>query len=265
VTRPTRRERLGPLPRPVVGWLGVLAVAVAWQLLAMALDTAIFPTFLTTMGAVGRVLSGPTLVQDVLPSVGRALAGFAISGVLGVALGLLLGYRRRLGDYCAALVDFLRSLPTPLFVPLAIVLLGLGARMVVAIVVSAAVWPVLLNAFDAARRIEPAQLDTARALGLRGAALFRHVLFPAALPAIFAGLRLALSTSLAVLIIAEILGADSGLGYFIQNAQQTFLVPETYAGVVILAALGWLFDTVFLAAEHRWLRWERALTGGEHV
>ena len=248
--------------RPALGWAGVLVVALAWQLLALVWDTAIFPTFLTTLKAVGTVVTGPSLRQDVLPSVGRALAGFAISGVIGVVLGLTLGYHRRVGDYCATVVDFARSLPTPLFVPLAIVLLGLGSRMVVAIVVSAALWPVLLNAFDAARRIEPLHVDTARALGLRGVSLFRRVLFPATLPSILAGLRLALSTSLAVLIIAEILGASSGLGYFIQNAQQTFQVPLTYAGVVILAALGWAFDTLFLTVEHRWLRWERALTGG---
>jgi ABC-type nitrate/sulfonate/bicarbonate transport system permease component len=258
--RPVIRRRF---VRPVLGWAGVLVVALGWQLLALALHTTIFPTFLTTMRSVGTVLSGPALHQDVLPSIGRALTGFAISGAIGVVVGLSLGYNRGLGDYCATVVDFARSLPTPLFVPLAIVLLGLGSKMVVAIVVSAAVWPVLLNSFDAARRLEPLQLDTARALGLHGTALFRRVLFPATLPSILAGLRLALSTSLAVLIIAEILGASSGLGYFIQNAQQTFQVPLTYAGVVILAALGWIFDTLFLAVEHRWLRWERAYTGGD--
>jgi ABC-type nitrate/sulfonate/bicarbonate transport system permease component len=159
-------------------------------------------------------------------------------------------------------IDFLRSVPSPLLVPLALVVMGLGARMVIAVIVSAAVWPVMLNAFDAARRIEPLYLDTARISGLRGVRLFRTVLLPATLPAIFAGLRVALSVSLAVLVVAEILGASSGIGYFIQNAQQTFAVPQTYAGVIILACLGWLFDTVFLVVERRLLRWERALSGG---
>jgi ABC-type nitrate/sulfonate/bicarbonate transport system permease component len=258
--RNTRRLR-----RIALGWGGVVVAAAGWQVLAIALHTAVFPTFLVTMGAVGQVLSGPALTEDIVPSIERALIGFAISGVLGVVLGLTLGYVRRLGDYCATVVDFLRSLPTPLFIPLAIVWFGLGGQMVVAIVVSAAVWPVLLGAFDAARRVEPLHLDVARMCGLRHVHLFRVVLLPATLPAVMAGLRLALSTSLAVLIIAEILGASSGLGYFIQDAQQTFQIPQTYAGVVVLAALGWIFDTAFLAAEHRWLRWERALSGGNHV
>lgn len=260
--RPVVRRRL---VRPVTGWLGVAVVALAWQLLASLLNTPVFPSFTTTMRVVGDTLTGPALRDDVLTSVERALIGFAISGVLGVVLGLVLGYNRRLGDHCAVLVDFLRSLPTPLFVPLAIVFFGLGGRMVVAIVVSAGIWPVLLNAFDAARRLDPMQIDTARSLGLRGFGLFRIVLFPSTLPSLMAGLRLALSTSLAVLIIAEILGASSGIGYFIRNAQQTFQIPQTYAGVVILAAVGWLFDTGFLLVERRWLRWERALTGGSHV
>jgi ABC-type nitrate/sulfonate/bicarbonate transport system permease component len=247
------------------GWLGVAVAAGAWQLLAMALNQTIFPTFTTAIAAVGHILTGPQLTEDIVPSVIRALIGFVISGVVGIAVGLTLGYVRRLGDYCVTVIDFLRSLPSPLFVPLAIVVLGLGGTMVVAIVVSAAVWPVLLNSFDAARRIEPLYLDTARACGLRRFSLFRIVLLPATLPMVFAGLRLALSTSLAVLVVAEMLGAHSGIGFFIQDAQQTFRVPDTYAGVIILAAIGWLFDTAFLLLERRLLRWESALAGGSHV
>jgi ABC-type nitrate/sulfonate/bicarbonate transport system permease component len=251
--------------RVTVGWLGVLVVAGLWQLLAMALHVTVFPTFATAMSAVGQVLTGPALTQDIVPSVIRALIGFLISAAAGIVIGLTLGYVRRLGDYCAAVIDFLRSVPSPLLVPLAIVLFGLGDRMVVSVVVAAAVWPVLINAFDAARRIEPLFLDSARACGLRGITLLRLVMLPATLPMVLAGLRTALSTSLAVLVVAEILGASSGIGYFIQNAEQTFQIPQTYAGIIVLAALGWLFDTAFLFAEHRLLRWENALTGGRNA
>jgi len=247
------------------GWLGVLAVASAWQVTALVLDKPALPAFSTALGAVRQVLTGPVLTTDILPSLARALAGFAISAVVGTAVGLTLGYARRLGDYCTAVIDFLRALPAPLLIPLAIVLLGLTSRMVVAVVVAAAVWPVLINAFDAARRIEPRYLDTARACGIRGLALLRIVLLPAALPMIMAGLRIALSTSLAVLVVAEMLGASSGIGYFIQSAQQTFQIPQTYAGIIVLAGAGWLLDTAFLLTEHRLLRWERARLRGRHA
>lgn len=260
--RPQNRRWRRSLGHHLLGWAGLAVALGLWQLLAVVLDKTVFPSFSQSVVAVGELLTGPVLTDDILPSVGRALAGFAISAVLGIVLGLVLGYVRRLGDYCSAVIDFLRSVPSPLLVPLALVIMGLGARMVIAVIVSAAVWPVMLNAFDAARRIEPLYLDTARISGLRGIRLFRTVLLPATLPAVFAGLRVALSVSLAVLVVAEILGASSGIGYFIQNAEQTFAVPQTYAGVIILACLGWLFDTVFLVAERRLLRWERALSGG---
>lgn len=266
IPAPARRRRTGRiLALRLAGWAGLLVVAAVWQLVALALHKPVFPTFSTAITAVGDVLGGPVLTADIVPSLIRALVGFAISGVAGIVIGLTLGYVRRLGDYAAVVIDFLRSLPAPLLVPLGIVLIGLGTPMVVAIIVAAALWPVLINAFDAVRRIEPGYLDAARACGLRGTALLRIVLLPAALPMVLAGLRIAVSTSLAVLVIAEMLGASNGIGYFIQNAQQTFLVPQTYAGIIILAALGWLFDTAFLFAEHRLLRWEHALTGGSHV
>ncbi|HEY1704455.1 MAG TPA: ABC transporter permease [Trebonia sp.] len=263
--RTRRRHEPSRAARRGAGWLGVVIVAAGWQLLAMALGKTVFPTFTTSVAAVFGVIGSDTLMKDIVPSVIRALIGFVVSGVLGIVVGLALGYVRRAGDYCSAVIDFLRSVPSPLLVPVAIVLFGLGGQMVVAVVVAAAVWPVLINAFDAARRIEPLYLDAGRACGLRGLALLRTVLLPAALPMVFAGLRTALSTSLAVLVVAEMLGASSGIGYFIENAQQTFEVPQTYAGIIVLAALGWLFDTVFLVAERRLLRWENALTGGSNV
>jgi ABC-type nitrate/sulfonate/bicarbonate transport system permease component len=247
------------------GWLGVLAVAVAWQLAALALQKPALPTFTAALAATRQIVTGPVLTTDILPSLARALSGFAISALVGTTLGLTLGYLRRLGDYSTAVIDFLRSLPAPLLIPLAIVLLGLSSRMVVAVVVAAAVWPVLINAFDAARRTEPLYLDTARACGIEGLALLRIVLLPAALPMILAGLRIALSTSLAVLVVAEMLGASSGIGYFIQSAQQTFQIPQTYAGIIVLAGIGWLLDTAFLLTEHRLLRWERVRTGDRHA
>lgn len=259
--RPAPTVRGRRARRTGLGLLGLLAVLAAWELVARALGSVVFPPFTTALAAVGGLLTGPTLTADILPSVARVAAGFAISAVLGVVLGLLLGYVRVLGDHCSGLLDLLRSLPTPLLIPAVLVLLGVGDRLVVAVVVSGAVWPVLLNAFDAARRVEPLYLDTARMCGLRGVELFRRVLLPATLPSIVAGLRVALSVSLVLVVVAETLGAYNGIGYFIKASQETFLVPQTYAGVIVLGVLGWASDTAFLAVERRVLAWERGMAG----
>lgn len=251
--------------RSGVGWLGLAVLALAWQLLSVALHQPVLPTFANSLHSAGTFVSGDGLTTDIVPSVVRTLIGFGISAVVGILVGLTLGYVRWLGDYCSLIVDFMRSVPAPLLVPIALIFFGLGTQMVVAIIFFAAVWPVLLNAFDAARRIEPLYLDTARMCQLRGPAVIFRVLLPAALPEIFAGLRVSLSVALAIMVIAEMLGASSGIGYYIQNAQQTFAITETYAGVIVLACLGWLFDTAFLVGERQLLRWERAQDGGRYV
>lgn len=260
VTERASRGRL-TLASLALPWVGIVAAAGAWQLVATVLHSPIVPSFTTAISATGRVLTGPTLTTQIVPSVERVLLGFGISAIAGIALGLLLGVSQRVAEWSADVVDFLRSLPIPLLIPVAIIIFHLGTTMVVAVIVVAAIWPVLLNTFDAVRRLDPTMIESARACGLRGVPLVREVLLPAASPQIFAGLRVALSVALAVMVIAEMLGGGSGIGYLIENAQQSFEVPASYAGVIVLAFLGWIMDTLFLAIERHVLAWQRGTVG----
>lgn len=244
-----------------LGWLGIAVVAGAWQLAAVAAHSAIFPGFAAALSAAWRIVSGPVLTSDLFPSVARTLIGFAISAVLGVGVGLLVGYYSAVRDWTTTVFDFFRSLPTPLLIPAALVVFGLGGKMVIAVIASAAVWPVLINTANATAGLEPTLKDTARILELRGPALLGRVVIPAVSPQIFAGLRVAISVSLAVMVVAEILGGGSGIGYFIANAQQSFHIADSYAGVLILCLLGWVFDTAFLALERRLLGWQAGTVG----
>lgn len=245
-----------------LGWLGLGAAALVWQVVAALTKSSLVPTFGASAADVGHLLTGPVLGQDLVPSIIRALVGFGLSAVIGIGVGLVVGYYRTAREWMAGVFDFFRSLPTPLLVPVGIVLFGLGGTMVVAIIVTAAVWPVLINTMNATAGIEPTVVDTARVLGLRGPVLLGKVLLPAVSPEIFAGLRVAISVSLAVLVVAEILGGASGIGYFIANAQQSFQITDSYAGVLVLSLLGWAADTLFLMVERRLLRWQRGIVGG---
>ncbi len=246
-----------------LGWLGLALAAAAWQLVSAVDGSSIFPSFTSAARETWKLLTSSALTQDVIPSVLRTLLGFAISAVLGIAIGVVTGYYRGLREWTAAVFDFLRSLPTPLLVPVALVIFGLGGEMVVAVIVSAAVWPVLINTANATAALDPVLTDTARILGLRGPALFWRVVLPATSPRIFAGLRVAISVSLAVMVVSEILGGGSGIGYFIASAQQSFQITASYAGVMVLCLLGWAFDTVFLIAESRLLRWQHGMVAGD--
>jgi ABC-type nitrate/sulfonate/bicarbonate transport system permease component len=260
--RPRRRALLN---RSLIWGLGLLGLAAAvgvWQLLSAALGSTLVPGFGSVASDAWNLLSGSVLSQDVIPSVLRTFAGFAISAVLGITIGLITGYYRAAREWTAGVFDFLRSLPTPLLIPVALTLFGLGGRMVIAVIVTAAVWPVLINTANATKALDPTLVDTARILGLRGRALILRVVLPAVSPQIFAGLRVAISVSLAVMVVAEILGGSSGIGYFISNAQQSFAITDSYGGVLILCLLGWALDTLFLLIERRLLRWQRGTVGG---
>ena len=256
-----RARRAGYL---ALGWLGLAAAAAAWQLVAAFLANPVLPGFLPSAADTWHLIDGPEFSQDIIPSVLRTLTGFAISAVAGIVIGMVTGYYQAAREYTSAVFGFLRSLPTPLLIPAALAVFGLGDTMVVAVIVTAAIWPVLINTANAAAGLEPTLLDTARILGLRGRALLWRVLLPAVSPQIFAGLRVAISVSLAVMVVAEILGGGSGIGYFISNAQQSFQITDSYAGVIVLCLLGWVFDTVFLKAESRLLAWQHGTVGGEH-
>jgi ABC-type nitrate/sulfonate/bicarbonate transport system permease component len=259
-----RQPRAGRVAYWGLGWLGVAAAATLWQLVSALMGNSIFPGFIASVTRSWDLLDGPVLGQDLVPSILRTLIGFALSAVIGVTLGVITGYYRAAREWTSAVFDFLRSLPTPLLIPVALVIFGLGDRMVVAVIVTAAVWPVLINTANATAGLEPTLVDTGRVLGLRGRTFLWRLVLPAVSPQIFAGLRVAISVSLAVMVVAEILGGGSGIGYFISSAQQSFHITDSYAGVVLLCLLGWVFDSMFLLAERRLLGWQRGTVGGEH-
>lgn len=261
------RTRLGPRRRRRVGmwglgWLGLGLAAAAWQVASGLAGSSILPGVGPAVTHTWQLLTGPVLGADLVPSIIRTLVGFAISAVLGITIGLVTGYWPSAREWTASVFDFLRSLPTPLLIPVALVIFGLGGEMVIAVIVTAAVWPVLINTANATRALEPTLIDTARMLGLRGPGLLGRVILPAISPQIFAGLRIALSVSLAVMVVSEILGGSSGIGYFISNAQQSFAIDDSYAGVLILCLLGWAGDTLFLVVERRLLSWQHGTVGG---
>lgn len=260
-----RRQRHPSSLRSVAWGLGILGLAAAvgvWQIVSAAAGRTLVPGFGPVASNAWSLMTGSVLGQDVIPSVLRTLTGFAISAVLGVVLGLITGYYRVAREWTAGVFDFMRSLPTPLLIPVALTIFGLGGKMVIAVIVSAAVWPVLINTANATRGLDPTLVDTARILGLRGRELMLRAVLPAVSPQIFAGLRVAISISLAVMVVAEILGGSSGIGYYISNAQQSFNITGSYGGVLILCLLGWALDTVFLLIERRLLRWQRGTVGG---
>jgi ABC-type nitrate/sulfonate/bicarbonate transport system permease component len=240
--------------RAALGLTGLLAALAAWQATSLVVHNPIYPSATSALSDIGTMFTGGNLASVVGVSLVRLGLGFGLSGLLGVGLGLLLGYSRTARDYLSSVVDFLRSIPFPLVLPLLVLLAGLGTSTVVLLVVLTALWPVLVTTADAAASVDPLVHDVVRACKLSRARAFRRVLVPAILPEILAGLRVAVGVSLAGLVIAEMIGSSNGIGYFIVNAESSYDSRATFAGVVVLGGIGWLADTAFLAVERRALR-----------
>ena len=255
--------------RPVkaIAGLWILPVAaVVWELVTRQAGNQFFPP---PSDIAKRMhtdwFSGPAshafltkqATDNIFPSLGRLLLGWALACLLGIAIGIAAGRSDRLADYLSPLIHFFRAIPPPTLVPIFIVLFKIGTQMQVATIVFGVIWPVLLNAMDGARSVDQVKLETARAFRLSRTTRVLQVILPASAPKIFAGLRLSLSTALILMVISELVGSTNGIGYLQMLAQGTTDVPGVWEGIVLLGLLGFALNGIFLLVERRALAWHR--------
>ncbi len=246
----------------VVGWVVAGLLLALWQLAAAHATLIYLPTFTASLRALWSIVTGSSLHTDVLPSIVRAIVGYAVGCAVGIAVGLPLGYFRWLEPWARPVLEFLRSLPPPAILPLALLLLGTTSTMKIAMIAFGCCWPVLLNATDGARNVDPLLIETGKIANHGTLSILDRIVLPAALPQVFAGLRTAVGIALIMMVISEMIAASAGLGYLILHAQRTFSVDEMYGGVLLLGVIGWLFTAAFSLVERRVLSWHRGATGG---
>jgi ABC-type nitrate/sulfonate/bicarbonate transport system permease component len=259
----TRRLTVGLLQR----WLPLAVLVVCWEAATRAATSAYFPPpsdILTSMrdlwltGPATSLFLNEEATGNILPSLGRLGLGLFLSAVAGIALGILLGRSDQAMAYLNPVLQFARVIPPPTLVPVFAVLFAFGTQMQVASIIFSAIWPILLNTADGVRSVDPVQSDTARVFRLSRMERLRFLIVPSALIKIFAGLRLALSLSLILMVFSELLpGTSNGLGFLLTNAQSQSDVPTIWSVIVLLGILGYLFNTILLAVERRVLATHR--------
>ncbi|WP_257015847.1 ABC transporter permease [Rhodococcus sp. ACS1] len=205
-------------------------------------------------------LTDGTLRSEIWPSVERALTGFAIALVAGITLGIVVGSFRIFQKLAEPLLLFFRNLSLLALLPVFVVFLGIGEESKVAIVVWACFWPIFINAVGAVGGVERILLNAARTLGAGRVYIFSRVVLPAAIPAIFPGIRLAAANAFTALVAAELVGGAQGLGIYINNAALRYQTPPMYAGILTLGLIGILVNGVLTGAEWRLTAWQRGLT-----
>jgi ABC-type nitrate/sulfonate/bicarbonate transport system permease component len=138
---------------------------------------------------------------------------------------------------------------------------GTESTMRIVLIAFGSLWPILLNTIEGIRTVDPVQLDTARVFGLPRPARLWRIILPAAMPKIFAGMRVSLALAVILMVVSELVASTSGIGYRIQNAQIMFLLTDMWCGIVLLALLGYTLNWLFLKLEDRALNWHRGARG----
>ena len=241
--RPDATVRVRPA-RPWLGALGALAVLALWEASARLVwrDAQVLPAPTQAIEAARRHLSAAELAGHVGWSLGRILAGFALAAVAGIALGVAAGWYRGLARLVRPFVDLLRPIPPLAWIPIAIVWFGLGEPSKVFVIFLGAFFPIFTNAWRGMVSVPPVLLAAARTMDVDGPALLFKVALPAALPDITTGLRVGFGLSFGILVAAELIAADRGMGFLVMQARQLGQL-----GVAVFAIL--LIGVVTLVAD----------------
>jgi ABC-type nitrate/sulfonate/bicarbonate transport system permease component len=269
VDKPLNKARRR-LVRTVVQ-LAVLAAALgAWQLYANGANNPYLLPPSTVFPAVYRQwFDGPAshlwlnadATANLLPSLGRMLAGLAIASVAGIALGIAIGRSALLSEFTEPAVHFVRAVPPPMLVPVFLYVLGIGTPMEIAAIVFGVLWPVLLNAIDGARHVHSGYLETARAFKVPPVQRLTRIILPSAAPKIFAGLRLGVALALVMMIVSEFVGSFDGIGGELTGAQSSGDIHLMWAVIVILGILGVILNLLLVGAERLVLSWQQPAYG----
>jgi len=262
------RQRTGPGRWIGQGWL-VAAGLVCWELAArLGLVGNSLPAFTQAASAWVNLLWSGTLVTDALTSSARVLAGFTLGGMLGIALGCSSAVLPRLAPAISNAVEIIRPVPPIAWIPLAILWFGVGTGAALFLVSLGAFFPVFVNAFHGVAAVPARYVNAARQLGASDRLILKDVLLPAALPQILVGLRVGLGTAWTTVIAAELVGAQSGLGYMIQLHRTMLQTADVIAGMVTIGMVGVAMDRGFRAVHRRLVLWARTVPGdpvGGHV
>ncbi|WP_437923154.1 ABC transporter permease [Sorangium sp. So ce291] len=249
-------------------WLGraaarsgiLLLVAALWETAPRVglVEAAFLPPLSEVLATGWQLLQNGQLLSHIKASLSRSLLGFSLAILVGVPLGLAIGWYKGVADAINPLLEVLRNTAALALLPVFLLLLGIGEASKVALVIYSCTWPILLNTISGVRGVDPLLIKSARTMGLSPLQLFRKVILPAAVPTIFVGIRLAGAYSLLVLVAAEMIGAKAGLGYLIIYAQYNFQIPSMYVGILTITTLGLTFNHLLMRVERRFTSWKVA-------
>ena len=247
-------------PEHVLG-AGVILIALSAVELAVRtgyVNGALIPAPSAVAQRVAVIVASGELFAPLATTLYLLFTAYFAASALAIAVGLLMGRFAPLYNLLEPLVEVLRPLPKPALLPPLILFLGLGDAMKLTVIGLGVFFPVLINTVQGVRGVDPTLTDTGRTFRCGGTALLLRIVLPASMPLILAGMRVALGLGLILVVIAEMLAGNGGLGYLIIDMQRSFRVQDMYAWIVILAVLGYALNALFLKVEQHAIHWALA-------
>lgn len=250
-------QLLRQLVARLLPWLVPLGLLLVWQLASSLgwLSTRVLPAPLEVASAAWKLTLSGELWTHVQVSAGRALAGLAVGGGLGLALGLLTGSVKLFETLLDSTIQMVRNIPALALIPLVILWFGIDETAKLFLISVSVFFPIYLNTFHGIRNVDPGLIEMGRTYGLSRWQLYRQVILPGALSSILVGLRFSLGLMWVILIVAETISAQAGIGYLTMNAREFLQTDVVLVGILLYALLGKLADVFARGLEHYWLRW----------
>ena len=247
----------------ILPWIVPIVLIVVWQSASERgwLSTRVLPAPLDVLKAAWRLALSGELWTHVKISAGRALAGLAVGGGAGLALGLLTGSVRFFETLLDSTIQMVRNIPALALIPLVILWFGIDESAKLFLIAISVFFPIYLNTFHGIRNVDPQLIEMGRTYGLNRWQLYREVILPGAMSSILVGLRFSLGLMWVILIVAETISAQSGIGYLTMNAREFLQTDIVLVGILLYAILGKLADLFARGLERYWLRWHPGYQG----
>jgi ABC-type nitrate/sulfonate/bicarbonate transport system permease component len=224
-------------------------------------NPALLPSPGDVLEAAVQLTYSGELPRDVAASLGRVIMGFLIAAFLGVSLGTLIGRSRNMERLLEPALELLRPIPPLAFLPMFVLWFGIGESSKVVFITYSAFFPIFTTTTDGIKFVDILLIRAAQTLGASEREIFRMVVLPAAMPSIITGLRVGFAQCLFVIVAAEFIAADSGLGYLINDSRSFFLMSNMLVGAAAIGLLGFIFNSLLRRLESRLLRWREDARG----
>jgi ABC-type nitrate/sulfonate/bicarbonate transport system permease component len=253
------RKRPAYLPsvKLVYGTVAVIVAVGAWEVIAAlrVWPAIVLPGPVDVVDAFRVLFSTNEIWSDLGTSAQELLFGLALAAVVGIPVGLLIGWYQRLSYILNPFITFLYATPRIALTPLLIIWFGIDQTSKVAIVFLMAVFPIIINSATGVQNLDPAIVRVARCFGASDLRVFTTVALPGTVPFLISGLRLAVGQALIGVFVAELSGATNGVGMLMNNAGQQFQTPVVFAGLIIFAVTGVVLSWLLRRVESRFAAW----------